>query len=126
MIAGQICDDDLHEFIRAREYYMTGLKVCPKSIPLWKLVVYLEEKTHGRLSNIDYIITIISHHFVTPIGVNKARAMIELARLKSPNNEELLLENIRLERRHGNDKLAESLMAKALQDCPNSGYFSFI
>jgi pre-mRNA-processing factor 6 len=54
-------------------------------------------------------------------GVNKARAMAELARLKLPMNEELMLENIRLERRHGNDKLAESLMAKALQDCPKSG-----
>jgi len=31
------------------------------------------------------------------------------------------MEAIRLERRHGNEKLAASLMAKALQECPNSG-----
>lgn len=28
---------------------------------------------------------------------------------------------MRLERRAGNDKLAESVMAKALHDCPHSG-----
>jgi pre-mRNA-processing factor 6 len=31
------------------------------------------------------------------------------------------LESIRLERRAGNDKLAVTLMARALQDCPSSG-----
>jgi pre-mRNA-processing factor 6 len=96
MIAGQTCDDDLHDLARAKDYYNQGLKHCPTCVPLWKLLVYLEEKIHGA---------------------NKARALLELARLKCPQSEELMLENIRLERRVGNEKVAESLMAKALQEC---------
>jgi pre-mRNA-processing factor 6 len=38
--------------------------------------------------------------------------MTELARIKMPLEEEIWLESIRLERRAGNDKMAESLMAK--------------
>jgi pre-mRNA-processing factor 6 len=41
--------------------------------------------------------------------------------LKNPKNAELWVEAIRLERRAGNDKLAVSLMARALQECPSSG-----
>lgn len=120
LMAGQTCVDDLKEFARGREYYMSGLKLCPTSVPLWKSVIYLEGKMQFirivfRTGQILFIV-VEKHH-----GVNKARAMAELARLKLPSNEELMLENIRLERRHGNDKLAESLMAKALQDCPKSG-----
>jgi pre-mRNA-processing factor 6 len=100
MIAGQACDGELNDQGRAREYYQKGLKMCPLSVPLWKLIIKLEEKSKG---------------------CNKARSMMELARLKLPDNEELYLEAIRLERRAGNDKLAESLMAQALQLCPKSG-----
>jgi pre-mRNA-processing factor 6 len=100
MMAGQACAEGLNDLSRAREYYQKGLKQCPNSVPLWLLVVRLEEAARGA---------------------NKARSMMELARLKMPLNEEVWLESIRLERRAGNDKMAESLMAKALQDCPNSG-----
>ena len=54
-------------------------------------------------------------------GSTKARSLLEIARLQNPKNPELLLEAIRLERRSGNIKLAESMMAKALQECPKSG-----
>lgn len=47
--------------------------------------------------------------------------MLEVARLRNPKNEGLWLEAVRLERRAGNAKGAESLMAKALQECPASG-----
>lgn len=100
MMAGQACCEVLKDFTKAREYFQMGLKVCPTAVPLWKAVMHLEELTRG---------------------MNKARSMMELARLKLPANEEILLENIRLERRAGNDRLAESLMAKALQECPTSG-----
>jgi pre-mRNA-processing factor 6 len=43
------------------------------------------------------------------------------ARLKNPKNEELWLAAVRTEQRAGNAKAAETLMAKALQDCPTSG-----
>lgn len=100
MMAGQACDGVLNDQTRARDYYQKGLKVGPLSVPLWKLIIRLEEKSKG---------------------CNKARSMMELARLKLPENEELYLEAIRLERRAGNEKLAESLMAQALQICPKSG-----
>ena len=106
MMAGQTCmeipqaDKGKGDASRARDYYQKGIKQCPTSVPLWRLVIKLEESVRG---------------------VNKARSMMELARLKMPLSEEVWLESIRLERRAGNDKMAESLMAKALQDCPASG-----
>mmetsp|Transcript_2919 Transcript_2919/g.4409 ORF Transcript_2919/g.4409 Transcript_2919/m.4409 type:complete len:89 (-) Transcript_2919:142-408(-) len=51
----------------------------------------------------------------------KARSLLELARLKNPKNPRLWVEAIRLERRAENEKMANSLMAKALQECPDSG-----
>ncbi|KAG7369386.1 tetratricopeptide repeat protein [Nitzschia inconspicua] len=54
-------------------------------------------------------------------GVTKARSLLELARLKNPKNDQLWLEAVRLERRSNNPKLAETLMARALQECPKSG-----
>lgn len=54
-------------------------------------------------------------------GVTKSRSLLELSRLKNPKNPELWVEAIGLERRAGNDKLAITLMARALQECPSSG-----
>ena len=42
-------------------------------------------------------------------------------RLKLPQNEDIWLESIRLERRNGFEKLAESLSAKAIKQFPLSG-----
>lgn len=106
MMAGQSCmempqkDGSLGDVVRARDYYQKGIKQCPSSIALWRLVIRLEESARGA---------------------NKARSMMELARLKMPLSEEIWLESVRLERRAGNEKMAESLIAKALQDCPASG-----
>jgi hypothetical protein len=47
------------------------------------------------------------------LGVTKARSLLELARLKNPKTPELWLEVVRLGRRAGNNKLAETLMARA-------------
>ena len=84
----------------ARAYYQRGLKVCGECVPLWLHTVWLEERERGP---------------------NKARTVVELARLKLPTADLLWLEAVRLERRAGNDKLAESVMAKALQACATSG-----
>lgn len=115
MMSGQIYDGILKNFEKAREIYQLGIKAFESSgektttstpitnhliISLWKLLVILEEKYRG---------------------VNKARTIMELARLRIGHNDELLLENVRIERRHGNDKIAEALMAKALQENPTSG-----
>jgi pre-mRNA-processing factor 6 len=48
---------------RARGYYQSGLRRCPMSVTLWQLAALLEEEQ---------------------AGVNKARSMLELARLRNP------------------------------------------
>lgn len=96
----QLCAEELGDPKRAREYYQRGLRACPGSIPLWRLAARLDEVN---------------------LGVNKARSTVEVARLQNPKNEFLWLEAVRLERRAGNTKGADSLMARALQECPGSG-----
>eukprot|EP00956_Cyclotella_meneghiniana_P015572 scaffold23941_cov42-Cyclotella_meneghiniana.AAC.1 len=95
---------------RARKFYQQGLQQCPENVVLWILASRLEEHVaeYGAGS--------------TNAGLTKARSILELARLKNPKNDQLWVEAIRLERRAGNDKLAVSLMAKALKECPDSGF----
>jgi len=100
MMAGQTAEAHFKDVLKARNYFMQGIKACPSSIPLWLLLLRLEEKVKGIL---------------------KARPTGELARMKLPANDLIWLECIRLERRGGNEKLAENLMSKALQECPKSG-----
>jgi len=47
--------------------------------------------------------------------------VLDKARLRNPKCQELWLESIRMEMRAGNKEIAMPLMAKALQDCPQSG-----
>jgi len=116
MIGGQILSDDLEKdkssLGRARKFYQRGLKECSDNVTLWILTSRLEEMAHtfdpknsGKSGS----------------GVIKARSVLDQARLNCPKNPALWLESIRLERRAGNEKLAEALMARALQDCPSSG-----
>ena len=113
VMGGQICSEDLTKdrinLGRARKFYQRGLQNCPKNVVLWCLASQLEERVadYGAGSS--------------NAGVTKARSLLELARLKNAKNPELWLEAIRLERRAGNEKLAVSLMARALQECPSSG-----
>ena len=93
-------DPRLGDVAAARDFYARGIKKCAKSSPLWRSAAALEEQA---------------------VGVTKARSILELARLKNPKNPDLWLAAVRLERRHGNRKLAENLGAKALQECPQSG-----
>lgn len=54
-------------------------------------------------------------------SIMKARSLLEIARQKCPQSEELWIESIRLERNAGNDALAKQLLAKARQTNPDSG-----
>ncbi|GIL57404.1 hypothetical protein Vafri_12583 [Volvox africanus] len=85
----------------ARLAYRNGLARCPASIPLWRAAARLEEEAAGN--------------------VGRARALLEQARLKNPKTDELWLAAIRTEQRAGNEKAADTVLAKALQDCPTSG-----
>jgi pre-mRNA-processing factor 6 len=117
MIGGQICSDDLPKqkssLTRARQFYQRGLQQSPSNAVLWVLASRLEERAGSF--DVDPNSTNMSS------SSTKARSLLELARLQNPKNPELLLESIRLERRWGNSKLADSLMAQALQECPTSG-----
>ncbi|OQR95081.1 pre-mRNA-processing factor [Achlya hypogyna] len=99
MMAGQFYED-MGNVEAARKAYRDGLAACPKSVPLWRLSARLEEAT---------------------AGATKARSVLEVARLRNPKNDLLWLEAVRLEMRLGNTKGQENLLAKALQDCPESG-----
>jgi pre-mRNA-processing factor 6 len=116
MMGGQICSDDLpnqkSSIDRVRKFDQRGLENCPDNTVIWTLASRLEE----RASTFDP-----SKPAIAGAGSTKARSLLELARLKNPNNHRLWLEAIRLERRAGNPKLAEIHMAKALQECPTSG-----
>jgi pre-mRNA-processing factor 6 len=116
MMGGQICSDDLpkekRSLAKARKLYQRGIEQCPNDIVLWTLASRLEERAY----------TFDTENATKPgVGATKARSLLELARLKNPGNPELWLETVRLERRAGNNKLAETLMARALQECPSSG-----
>ena len=113
MMGGQICSEDLagdkQNLELARKFYQRGLQSCPNdSVTLWILASRLEEQAGEFDSSLRG-------------GVTKARSLLELSRLKNPKNPELWVEAVRLERRAGNDKLAVTLMARALQECPTSG-----
>jgi pre-mRNA-processing factor 6 len=106
------------------------LNKCPTNVTLWILASRLEEDAHNFTSpdnnnnNSNEVDDDESKDIkVSSIGagVTKARSLLELARLKNPKNDQLWLEAVRLERRSNNVKLAESLMARALQECPQSG-----
>ena len=119
MMGGQICSDHLPEkkrgVERARLYYHNGVESCPDNTVLWILASRLEERAPSLLSGGG------ESQAASTGGFTKARSLLELARLKNPRKPELWLEAVRLENRAGNPKLAETLIAKALQECPASG-----
>ena len=102
---------------KSRRTYQEGIEKCSDNVILWILASRLEEKAHTFLAD-DGLAGMESG---SKQGVAKTRSLLELARLKHPKNDLLWLEATRLERRSGNTKLAESLMARALQECPKSG-----
>ncbi|XP_076648059.1 pre-mRNA processing factor 6 [Halictus rubicundus] len=100
LMKGQI-EEQQGNLDKALETYNQAIKKCPSSIPLWRLLAQLEHRK-GQ--------------------VTKARSVLEKARLKNPKNAELWLEAIRNELKSGGVRdMANTLMAKALQECPTSG-----
>lgn len=84
----------------ARSACSAGVKECSQSIPIWIALARFEE-----------------NH----TSVAKSRAILEKARLSNPKHEELWLHAYRTEIRNGNAQAADTLMARALQECPQSG-----
>jgi pre-mRNA-processing factor 6 len=133
MMGGQICSSDLaprsaKTLERARRFYQRGLEQCPDSVVLWILASRLEEVAwmyrRDNFSSEDStqgVAKSSAHSSDAALCFNKARGILDLGRLKNPKNPQLWLESTRLERRAGNIRLAETFLAKALQECPDSG-----
>ena len=100
IMLGQLEERAGSDDIKAQDAYAQGTKKCPTSVPLWIALAEFEVK-RGNTS--------------------KARIILETARSKNPANEHLWLAAVRQERAHGNGELADSTIARALQECPNSG-----
>lgn len=123
---------------RAREAYSTGTRTCPGSIPLWLLAARLEELYGGGT---EAAVAAAAGRGAAAAaadaaadsagsgagaagggaGVARARALLETARLRIPRCPELYLQSVRLERRAGNERLAEHLLARGLQECGAGG-----
>jgi len=127
MMGGQICSQDLPEknkenLDKARGFYKRGLQRCSTSVVLWILASRLEETAPSFITTTAAKGDATNNGAVgIGMGFTKARSLLELARLKNPKNPELWIEAVRLERRAGNEKLAVTLIARALQECPQSG-----
>ena len=104
MIFGQIYTQE-GNFDEARKFYIEGTKRNVHCIPLWLLLVRLEE-FRGR-------------HI-------KARSELDIAKTKNPKCDELWLEGVRIEIRAGQRELAQSMLARALQECEHSGLENFL
>ncbi len=137
MMGGQICSEDVPQKLlsdesipeakrqkklkssldKARKIYQEGIEKCKdNNVTLWILASRLEERAHTfTLSSTE------DEKQAKQQCVTKARSLLELARLQNPKNDALWLEATRLERRSGNTQLADSLLARALQECPKSG-----
>lgn len=92
---------DEKKFDAARETYKTAVKNCPTSVDLWLAYAELEASINSNFT--------------------RARSILETARLKIPKNPQLWVAAIRIEQRADNIKVAQQLMAKALQECPTAG-----
>ena len=85
----------------ARGFLKIGISKCPESFHLSIQLSRLEERLERN--------------------ANKARSVLENARLHSPQSSTLMVEAIRLERRHGLDRLADALIAKGKHECSPAG-----
>ncbi|GAM26409.1 hypothetical protein SAMD00019534_095840, partial [Acytostelium subglobosum LB1] len=85
---------------KIRALFNQGITHCPTSVPLWIEFVRYEKLTGN---------------------VQRARTLLERARLKNPKRDELLLELVRFERSLNNAKAATNWLSIGLQECPNSG-----
>uniref|UniRef100_A0A2K6SJ11 Pre-mRNA-processing factor 6 n=1 Tax=Saimiri boliviensis boliviensis TaxID=39432 RepID=A0A2K6SJ11_SAIBB len=98
----------------ARSILALAFQANPNSEEIWLAAVKLESE------NDEYE---RARRLLAKIGqLTRARAILEKSRLKNPKNPGLWLESVRLEYRAGLKNIANTLMAKALQECPNSGH----
>lgn len=86
---------------KASDTYKQGTKNCPNAVDLW--------------------ICYAKHELQVNPSVSFARSILETARLKNPATPRLWLQAIRVEEKAGKREVAQSLMAKGLQECPTAG-----
>lgn len=99
MMLGQINEQE-GNLSETRKIYVEGTKKCPNSVDLWIVLIRFEEKQEQ---------------------FHKVRANLDLAKTKNPHNERLWLEHFRIELRAGQKQVAQSVLARGLQECNKSG-----
>eukprot|EP00823_Brevimastigomonas_motovehiculus_P003452 TRINITY_DN2105_c0_g1_i1.p1 TRINITY_DN2105_c0_g1~~TRINITY_DN2105_c0_g1_i1.p1 ORF type:complete len:949 (+),score=251.05 TRINITY_DN2105_c0_g1_i1:394-2847(+) len=99
MMLGQWYSDYKGDYTTAREVYKKAVSQNPDSVDLWLNFANMEATQN----------------------VAKARSLLETARMKIQKNPKLWLTAIKIEQKANNQKVAQQLMAKALQECPTAG-----
>lgn len=109
MLAEQLSDEKQYD--AAREVYKRVAKACPDSVDVWVSYAKMEVAVSSNYS--------------------RARSILETARQKIPANPQLWLTAIRVEQKAamekkggaeaGEKKVADTMIAKALQECPKAG-----
>jgi pre-mRNA-processing factor 6 len=138
LMAGQVSLDKLQNYELTKYYYQQGIIYCHGSSATSSNTSSATNtssttntsgnggSTSGGDPSMGYLFHIklseLYEQGYLPGGTSKARSILELSKLKYPHHPLLWLASIRLEKRHSNFKLVENLMARALQECPNSGH----
>jgi pre-mRNA-processing factor 6 len=89
-----------NDYENASKAFTSGLAKCAKSAKLWICSANLEADL-GSLP--------------------RARAILEKARFKLPQNELILLASVKVEAKSGDASATGKMLSKALQECPKSG-----
>lgn len=119
----------------ARNYIEQAIRHYPTSLGLWRMGIRLESEEN---KDIDRAKSLLERAFkacgdrprlmiasadldIKEEKYTKARTILQEARDKYPENEEVWLESIRLEKLAKNERIAYSLCSNALQKCKKSG-----
>jgi pre-mRNA-processing factor 6 len=119
-----------------RDAFAEGCRVCPAFAPLWIEAAMLELEAvapqlgQGSLRGPLWRVPRASVADLPAVGVARARAILDQARLLQPTGEDVWLASVALEVRAGasveDDAMADVLLAKALQACPHSGRLALV
>lgn len=101
-IIGCQMSEQLNDVNKCREYLNHGIEQCQKTEQGYKMFIY-------------------ASNFERKHDIPKARTIMQEAKIFYPKNAEIWSESIKLEQCCGNDKIAKSLISKALQECQKSG-----
>ena len=98
----------------AREVYARGTLRCPGSVPLWRAQAAVEAHS-GNFAKARAILD------TARLRVPESKLDVNGKKTKNPDRASLWLASVRVEAAAGDMKAVESVLARALQECPHSG-----